>query len=272
MPELPEVEIARRNLSKWLVGATITSASFSAPRIIRPAAPRTLERAVTSRKVLAVTRRGKWLRIALDDGALIFSHLGMSGKWVMAALDASDRKHERARMLAAKGKKQHRVSYVDPRMFGRIVAARQDIPEWTELGPDPLNDGIDLEVLATALHAVRRTVKEAIMDQTLLAGIGNIHATEALWRARLDPRSRTDALTLVDVRALAHGMEASIQETLVKEDGPEVTYVEEPGAPNPFAIYGHEGDPCPRCGRPLTRIVLGGRSTFFCAKCQRLRK
>jgi formamidopyrimidine-DNA glycosylase len=263
MPELPEVEIARRNLTRWIAGKTIADARIHDARIVRGKPPM-----FAGRKVKSVDRRGKWLRIVLDKG-LVFSHLGMTGKWVLRDALAPLERSERASLFVVQGKKRSRVAYLDPRLFGRLVGATSDIPEWTELGPDPLLDGIDVAAFAARLRGVKRTAKEAVLDQTILAGIGNIHASEALWRAKVSPNARTNELTVPQVRAIARGIGASIKTTIAKEDGPEITYVEEAGAPNPFRIYGHEGDPCPRCKRPLARSVLGGRATYYCPRCQR---
>jgi formamidopyrimidine-DNA glycosylase len=193
----------------------------------------------------------------------------MSGKWVLRDDGAPLEKSERASLWIDKRGTRRRLAYTDPRMFGRLVFAEKDIPEWTELGPDPFNEPLDVASFAARLRAKRRTVKEALMDQTLLAGIGNIHASEALWRAKVHPNARTNELSMDQVRAIARGIDASIRSTIDEEEGPEITYVEEAGAPNPFRIYGHEGDPCPRCKRPLARTVLGGRGTYFCATCQK---
>ena len=271
MPELPEVEFARRHLARWMRGAAIASAHVADTRIVRGASARATERALAGRVVESVVRRGKWLRLALDDGALVFSHLGMTGKWVARPMTDDALRSERIRIDLRRGKVLSSVRYVDPRLFGRFVVAREDIAAWGTLGPDPLADGVDSEALAIAFARLRRTVKEALMDQTVIAGVGNILATEALWRARIDPRSRTDSLTRADVRALARGVDAAIASSLAAESGDEITYVEEAGAPNPFRIYGRGGEPCPRCKTPLARIVLGGRGTVFCQTCQRHR-
>ncbi|GAC1351420.1 MAG: bifunctional DNA-formamidopyrimidine glycosylase/DNA-(apurinic or apyrimidinic site) lyase [Polyangiales bacterium] len=268
MPELPEVEIGARNLRRWMRGAKIIKATIADTRIVRGATARSIERALRGRTVRKVHRRGKWVRLTLDDGRLLFSHFGMSGKWVMRPVGEPSERAQRARLDVRKGTKTRSVRYLDPRMFGRLLLAREDIGEWSALGPDPLVDGIDSPRLYRVLHAANRTIKEALLDQTILAGIGNIQATEALWFAGVDPRARTNALTTREVRALALGIERSIAATLAHESGPEITYVEEAGAPNPFKIYGRGGKPCPRCKTPLHRVMLGGRGTVFCEKCQ----
>jgi formamidopyrimidine-DNA glycosylase len=270
MPELPEVEIAARNLKRWMRGKTIERVVVRTSRVIRGGTPKAITAAIEGRSVKSVDRRGKWLRIVLDDGTRVFSHFGMSGRFVRRAIDDETERSERARFDLAKVTNEHAsIRYVDPRMFGRLVVAKDDIDAWTSLGPDPLVDGIDVERLAALLARKKRSIKETLLDQAVLAGVGNIQATEALWHARVDPRRKSSTLTKPEVRALAKGIDRSIADTLAHETGPEITYVEDAGAPNPFIVYGRGGDPCPRCKTPLTRMVLGGRGTVYCGKCQR---
>jgi formamidopyrimidine-DNA glycosylase len=265
MPELPEVEIARRNLSRWLVGERLVDVKLPSTRVLRGAQPQALARLLTGRTVARVERRGKWLRLVLDDGAALYSHLGMTGKWVARRLVDGPEPYERARLDT----REQSVRYRDPRLFGRLMAVPDGAPpEWEALGPDALVDGIDVEQLRQRLSRIRRSIKEALLDQTLLAGIGNIQATEALWRARIHPARAASSLSSAEVRVLARGINGSIEATLAREESPEITYVEEAGAPNPFDVYGKEGQPCPRCGTRLKRMVQGGRATVFCPRCQ----
>lgn len=271
MPELPEVEDARRKLSRWLRGVTIVSARAFDPVIMRPRAPSTFARDLRGRRVERVERRGKWLRIVLDGDALLFSHLGMTGDWKRVGLEEEVR-WERARLDVANGKsgksgKRWRVSYSDPRKFGRLVFAREDIPSWTALGPDPLEHGIDVAKLADKLaRRGKRSIKEALMDQTVLAGVGNIQATEALWKARIDPRSSSGALATKDVGAVVRGLRWTIERTLadLERNG---GWLED--ASDPFVVYGHEGQACTRCKTAFVRVMLGGRTTTYCPGCQR---
>ncbi len=290
MPELPEVEFARRSLSRWLAGATITRAHVSDARILDEGAMAAgVARALSGRRVLRVERKGKWLRIALAAKAgartaIVFSHLGMTGKWVAREPGAGAVRFEKVRFEVKKAGTSARgaraVVYVDPRLFGRFVVAKEDIVAWSQLGPDPLHDGIEPNALLARL--VKRTipVKVALLDQRVLAGVGNIQATEALFFARIDPRRASKSVTPREVRALARGIAKSIDETLAAQAGPErsggtnetgddIEYVEEPGADNPFTIYGRKGEPCPRCKKPLSKILLGGRGTVFCMRCQK---
>lgn len=270
MPELPEVEHARRTLESWLGGARLESIKVHDARILdEGASVRGVARALTGREVRAVERRGKWLRLVLDEG-LVFSHLGMTGKWVLASEDDKTVRFEKIRLEVKKGRARRSVRYLDPRLFGRFVASKKDLAAWTALGPDPVHDGIDPGVLHAALLGRRLAIKPTLLDQTVLAGVGNIYATEALFFARIDPRRAARELSRAETKTLARALEKVFATSLALLEGEDsITYVEEPGAENPFTIYGREGTPCPRCKRPLGKMVLGGRGTVFCAHCQR---
>lgn len=265
MPELPDVEIARRRLERILRGAKITRAQSGDRRVLRPQSPATFARALAGRTVRAVERRGKWLRVRLDDGTRLFSHLGMTGWWVELDRAGEHRRSERARILVTRRGKPAGAVYLDSRRFGRLIVAPEDIAEWRELGPDPLADGIDVGRLAGALARSRRAIKDALMDQSLLAGIGNILATEGLWHARIDPRSPSAALSRADVAKVARGLEAALREELEVRESAEDEWRDD------FAVYGRAGQPCRRCGTIISRTVIGGRTTAFCKGCQVLR-
>lgn len=265
MPELPEVEFAAKNLRRWTKGATITAVTAKATRVLRDGPS---ELALAGARVAGVDRRGKWLRLRLADGRRVFSHLGMSGRWLLRPVDAPEERSERVRLDLDRRGESTSLRYVDPRMFGRFLVADEDLAEWQALGPDPLVDPFDGRVLGAAIAGKNRSIKEVLLDQTVLAGVGNIQATEALWRARIDPRARALELTPRQHGALARAITWTIERTLALEEGPEIQYVEDAGAPNPFVVYGRDGEPCPRCKATLVRIVLGGRSTVLCPKCQ----
>ena len=200
MPELPDVEIARRRLDHVLRGATITRAHSADRRILRPKAPSALSQATEGRTVRDVSRRGKWLKVLLDDGGRLFSHLGMTGWWVERDASAPTERSERARIdVAREDGRNASARYLDSRRFGRLIVADRDIDEWSTLGPDPLVDGIDATALAATLAKSRRAIKDVIMDQTILAGVGNILATRgplarahrpAFEKQRVDARRR----------------------------------------------------------------------------------
>jgi formamidopyrimidine-DNA glycosylase len=277
MPELPEVEVAARNLRRWASGRVVRGAEADATPVVRPAGPRALA-ALTGARVRAVERVGKHLCVTLARGARpvgLWSHLGMTGKWQRAPTGATAPRFSHARLRLDDGSTLH---YCDMRRFGRlrvVPGARfAEIPTLAALGPDPLRDGIDAARLHARLARVRLPIKVALLDQAILAGVGNIQATEACFRARLDPRLPARALTRAEVGRLARAILSSIHYTLDRfaaegadaGDGA-IVYVEENRKANPFKVYGRAGEPCPRRNGTIRRIVQGGRSTFLCEAC-----
>ncbi|HEX7897218.1 MAG TPA: DNA-formamidopyrimidine glycosylase family protein [Planctomycetota bacterium] len=261
MPELPEVEANLRNFAAWCVGRRITGA--------RPAA---LARRLAGREVKAVERRGKWMLARLGGGAGLGLHLGMTGKIARAEGDVLPRFTRAVFEMSDGG----RVCFVDLRRFGRIRAepsyeALLRRPEIAAIGPDALH-ALDLRHLREAFASTSRTVKETIMDQRVLGGLGNIYAAEALWRARIHPATAARAIDAPALRALARGIRWALRRGLREFPKGEVpAYVEE-GAPNPFFVYARAGEPCRRCRARLQGMVLGGRSTVFCPRCQLSRR
>jgi formamidopyrimidine-DNA glycosylase len=268
VPELPEVEFARKQLSRWLTGAKIVRAKVVDARILdAKVKAASVGKALRGKTVKSVARRGKWLRIVLTDG-LIFSHFGMTGKWVLAE-SKTEVRFEKIRLDIALKKKSLSVCYVDPRLFGRFVVAKEDLKAWSALGPDPLTDGIDADLLHEKFSRRKLPIKPTLLDQTVLAGVGNIQATEALFFARVDPHRPANTLSRRETGVLARGIDRTIQKTLAMQSGPTLTYMEEAGAKNPFLIYGQGGKPCPRCKTPLTKVELAGRGTVYCKRCQK---
>jgi formamidopyrimidine-DNA glycosylase len=276
VPELPEVEIAARNLRRWAEGRRIARVSTDprAARIFRPGDRASFARALSGARLVRVDRRGKHLLVTLADRRErpigLWSHLGMTGKWLLREGSGAEPPHARVRLELDDG---HALLYLDPRLFGRqrIVPGADfaALPEVAALGPDPVHDGIDPGRLADRLRATRRAVKVALLDQAVLAGVGNIHASESLFSARIDPRRRGGGLTEAEVRGLCRAIAASLRRGIEMQDGPEIAYVEEPGAPNPFRVYARDGERCPRCRKAeIRRIVQAQRSTFFCPACQ----
>ena len=267
MPELPEVEFTRKNLARWMLHARVASVKTNDTRIVRPEKPRAFVRALTGRTGDRIERRGKWMKVTLDDGRYLFAHLGMSGWFEHVGSGEAPLRFERVSFEVEKRGTRSRVVYVDSRRWGRMILAGEDIATWRALGPDPLDDGVDLERLAQKLTRRKRSsIKEALMDQTILAGVGNIQAIEALWKAGIDPCSTASAISTSDLEEIASGLRWTIQRTL--EDLEKSGLVTE----NLFCIYGRQGEPCPRCGHTLERVVLGGRATTFCPGCQQRRE
>jgi formamidopyrimidine-DNA glycosylase len=290
MPELPEVEVAARNLRRWLSGRKIRGVEprEGSARIFRPARPEALA-ALDGTRFQDIRRVGKNLLItfASATGPIgLWSHLGMTGKWVRRAPDAPEPSFAR---FVIELDDRSTLYYTDTRIFGRLrlvpAAAFEELGEIAALGPDPLADGIDARALHAKLATVSKSIKVAIMDQALLPGIGNIQAVEALYRAGIDPRRPARSLSQAEVNHLRQGVLDSIEFTLASfgtagADGgdADISYVEERRGHNPFLVYGREGEPCPRCHRhkktgkaagTITRIVQAQRATFFCPTCQK---
>ena len=275
MPELPEVEIAARNLRRWTAGRRIerVEAEPRARYVFRPAAPATFAREVAGARFGPIRRVGKNLLVALErEGAPLglLAHLGMTGKWLRREEADPPTRFSRARFHLDDASVLH---FDDMRLFGRLrVVPRarfEEVPEVAALGPDPLEAGIDAARLAEGLARSRLPIKVRIMDQSLLPGVGNIQASDSLFRARIDPRRRSSSLSGAEVRRLAAAILASVEEAIARQESPEITYVEE-GGDNPFLVYAREGERCPRCRKAdIVRVVQAQRSTFFCPRCQR---
>ena len=268
MPELPEVEFARRSLEKWLVGEKLARVEADKSRILRGSTPAALEK-LAGHVVLGVERRGKQLLVRLDGGAGLLGHLGMTGKFELQRPGGPEVRWSRARLGRGDGAVVH---YRDPRMLGLLrpgaLAELEASASWADLGPDAWETKLTGALLKERLGKRKKSIKEALLDQTALAGIGNIQATEALWKAKLAPAQRADRLSTNDFAALAKAIRWSLERTLGAESGETITYVEENPAENPFTIYGRAGEKCPRCKTVLKKKTIGGRTTAFCPKCQ----
>ena len=268
MPELPEVEIASRQLRHWLLGKRIARARAERTRVIRGQGPQRFA-ALAGHALSDIERFGKWMLLSFDGGEGLLSHLGMTGKWIRRRPGEDASSHVRATVQLDDCSA---IDYRDPRLFGRLLrgktAALRQLSPLRALGPDPLEE-IDVDRLHDLLSRTQRSLKEALMDQRVLAGLGNILVSEALHRARLDPRRRGTSLLREETERLADAIREAIRASLAEEDSPEpITYVEE-GGENFFLVYDRAGQPCFTCRTPIQRLVQGGRSTFFCPFCQR---
>jgi len=282
MPELPEVEVAARNLARWAQGRRVRAVTATDPRSLGEGGVAALK-ALVGARLKAIERRGKNLLLTFASGAKrqlgVWSHLGMTGKWVRRTPADEAPRFSRVRVDFEGRVTLH---FVDMRLFGffRLVPGADfgALPVIAALGPDPLREGIDATALMQRLaRRARLPIKVAIMDQALIPGVGNIQASEGLFRAAIDPRRPSASLRLAEVRRLARGLLASFRYTLgsfatAGADGGEkdVEYVEEPGTRNPFKVYDRAGARCPRCKKGIiTRLVQAGRSTYFCPHCQK---
>lgn len=259
--------MARRNLEKWFRGRVLKRAEADAKaRTFRGADVHAFER--LRGRLLRADRRGKYLLLHFERDQGFLSHLGMTGKWVRRPEGAPE-PYSRARLLLDD---QTVIHYVDPRLFGRIepspAHALEQLPAIRALGVDPFEDGFTAAQLAEVIGPSRQDLKVALMDQTRIAGLGNIHAAEALFRARLHPARKPGSLSPEEWRRLTRAIYDTLQFGLDTQEGDEISYVEEPGAENPFRIYGRAGEKCPRCGTIVRSFTQGGRTTHYCPTCQ----
>ncbi|SDT77596.1 bifunctional DNA-formamidopyrimidine glycosylase/DNA-(apurinic or apyrimidinic site) lyase [Actinoplanes derwentensis] len=276
MPELPEVETVRMGLAKWVTGRTIATAEVLHPRAIRRHVPGDahFSAVLAGRTVLDVARRGKYLWLALDSGDAIIGHLGMSGQLLMQPAEAADEKHLRVRFTFTDGGPQLR--FVDQRTFGGLSVSDggAELPtEISHIARDPMDPLFDDEAFTARMRGRHTEVKRAILDQTLISGVGNIYADEALWRAKLHGTRPTDQLSAPAVKRLLADIRDVLGEA-IKAGGTsfDELYVDVNGESGYFDrslnAYGREHEPCHRCGTPIRREQFMNRSSFSCPKCQ----
>jgi len=277
MPELPEVETVRRMLEGAIPGRTIASVRVSGLSL-RTGAGRGLARRLAGRTVERLDRRGKYLLIGLDGGLTLLSHLGMSGRWLFYTEPPGRMPpHVHARLTFRDGSA---LWYQDPRRFGMLRAietARLDAdPALAILGPDPVFAPPSGEALRSLARGMRVSVKNFLLDQRRIAGIGNIYASEILHRAAVDPRRRAGALGGPQWEAIAREIPAVLNEAISRMGTTFSMYRtlwNEPGAYGErLLVYDRAGEPCRRCGTAIRRIVQGQRATFFCPLCQSRRR
>jgi len=267
MPELPEVEVNRENLERWLSGKKIRRAVVRDRKVAGGKPVRKLVAALAGARVVSVSRRAKHLVLDLGSRGKVLAHLGMTGKFLLRRKTDVDPPGTRVVLELAVGE---RVVFQDVRRFGHFkLLDRQGEALLETLGVEPLSKEFSPRLLEALLRETRLPVKLFLMDQRRVAGLGNIYAAEALFLAGIHPSRPAQRLSREQARRLHAAIRRTLKESLAEARAPEITYVEEPEAENPFRVYGREGEPCPRCRQPIRRLPQGGRSTFFCASCQR---
>jgi len=276
VPELPEVETVRQGLAKWVAGRTIESVEVRHPRAIRRHLPGDVHFAAVlkDRTILDVARRGKYLWLPLDSGDAIIGHLGMSGQLLIEPADKPDGPHLRVRILFTDGGPELR--FVDQRTFGGLAVSEggATLPaEIAHIARDPMDPLFSDDDFVTNLRRKHTEVKRALLDQTLISGVGNIYADEALWRAQLHGARPTDQLTKPAARRLLGHVRDVLGEAIVAGGTSfDSLYVNVNGQSGYFDrslnAYGREGLPCKRCGTLMRREQFMNRSSFSCPRCQ----
>lgn len=285
MPELPEVEILVRHLRPLVLGKKIRRVEVYRARVLSPTPEKQFQRVLVGAKIAGLSRRGKFLLFELQlvrgrQAATLLGHLGMTGRMFVARRDAPVPKH--AAVVLGLGRED--FIYEDQRYFGRLTLDDSTI---ANLGPEPLGMDFDRPSFATALKRSRRPIKVKLLDQTLVAGIGNIYASEALFRARISPCLAAHRLThaqvgrlwraIREVLATAIRLGSTIPLNFGEADGDGLFYFGRAVGTLDFyeerlRVYDRKGKPCARCGTAIKRIVQAARSTFFCPRCQDARQ
>lgn len=284
MPELPEVEVLARHLRPLLRGKTIRGVNVSRDKVLQPTSPEKFHQTLLGAKFKNLSRRGKYLLFQLQtktpgETVTLLGHLGMIGRMFVALKGEKLPKH--AAVIFDLGSRN--FIYEDTRYFGRMTL---DLSPVENLGPEPLDKKFAAEALWKSLKCSRQPVKVKLLDQSLLAGVGNIYASEALFRARISPKLAANKLTFVQTRklwsairkilteAIAFGSTVPLKFASGKSDG--LFYYGRAGAGEDFyeerlRVYDRAGKPCLNCGSEIKRITQAARSTFFCPHCQKAR-
>jgi len=274
MPELPEVETIARQLREGdgergpsVVGKTIARVTVKWPRHIARPSARVFKARLPGQKIESVGRRGKYVVFNLSRGVMLI-HLKMSGDLSVVNGNARPDRHAHTVFHFAGGAQ---LRFSDTRKFGKVFLVGQAEEVTGGLGPEPLAPGFTAKKLGAMLAAKKRALKPLLLDQTFVAGVGNIYADEALHRARLHPLRRSNSLKPAEVRALWQGLRRALRAGL-RHDGASIDWAYRGGGfQNHFRVYDREGKPCFNCGTPIRRIVVGQRSAHFCPKCQKQR-
>jgi formamidopyrimidine-DNA glycosylase len=275
VPELPEVETVARSLRPLLAGRTFGAVWTSGLALRTPVDRARLARVAGGARVESVERRGKYLLLHLSRGHALLCHLGMTGRLLVESASVVRPAHTHVAIALDAGDEELR--YVDARRFGYLAALRHAelarAPELAVLGVDPLTPEFTDGYLDGALGASRRAVKDFLMDQGRVAGLGNIYAAEALFVAGISPRRRADRLGPRRAALLAAAIRGVLGAAVERRGTSFSDYVDAEGRSGDnqhhLGVYGREGQPCRRCERPIRRLVQGARSTFYCPGCQR---
>jgi formamidopyrimidine-DNA glycosylase len=268
MPELPEVESIARRLKPHLVGKTIQDAQLLWPRTLALPSPRTFRASIRGQEIRNVTRRAKYFILQLSDFNLLI-HLRMSGDLLIKEGKIKPEKHDRLILkLEAHGEASTHLVFNDTRKFGRVWLTANPQEVLGNLGPEPLSRQFTTRWLHNALHGRHRLLKPLLLDQTFVAGIGNIYADESLHLAKLHPLSPSDSVTADQARALREAICQVLKEG-IRRNGASFDWVYRGGEYH-FRVYDRTGQPCPVCGTPIERMIVGQRSTHFCPQCQAL--
>lgn len=270
MPELPEVETTRRGIHDHLLNSTVKELIVRNPRLRWPV-PTDLPQLLAGRTILSIARRAKYLLLGFEHGTLII-HLGMSGNLRILTEAFPAEKHDHLDLILTNGK---RLRYHDPRRFGSWLWCNTPVEQHSllkSLGPEPLSDQFDAHYLAHQLATRKTAIKQLIMDNAIVVGVGNIYASESLFRARIAPTRSGNSLTESEVQHLVTTIKETLHEAIAAGGSTLKDYVDSDGREGYFMInsyvYGRADQPCRLCGTTIKTIRQGQRATFYCPQCQ----
>jgi len=273
MPELPEVETVRSQIAPALEGRELVHVEILDPRLTRPADPEAVASRLEGERVESVERRGKYVVVRFESGSVLLIHLRMTGSLIYVPGGVTG--HDPHRRAVVTLDNESDVVYRDVRRFGTWLVLEPDEVEpylAARLGSEPLERPFTARVLAARLAGRRAPVKAAILDQRTVAGLGNIYADEALWRARIHPLRPAGSLTEPEVRRLHRGIRRALEAGIARQGATLRDYRRPDGRPGSmqkeFKVYGRDGEPCPRCRTTIAKTRAGGRGTWFCPGCQ----
>ncbi len=270
MPELPEVETTRKGIEPWVTGRVVTGVEVRNPRLRWPVAP-DLGTLLEGKTVRAVRRRAKYLIFDFQDGGLLI-HLGMSGSLRMVPADESPGPHDHVDLIFG----DHLLRYRDPRRFGSIQwcpGNAEAHPLLKDLGPEPLGQDFDAKTLHTAFRSMSIPVKQALMNARCVVGVGNIYASESLFRSRIHPLTPASGISLARCGRLVESIRRTLEDAIEAGGSSLKDFVGSDGQPGYFQqqyhVYARHGKPCRICGATIIRETVGQRATFWCPCCQR---
>jgi formamidopyrimidine-DNA glycosylase len=268
MPELPEVETIKNELLPHVLGRTIKGVDIFWDKMVRQPSVSDFRRRVICKKITGLSRRGKYLFFHLSDDGVLVMHMKMTGSLLV---NPSDDKFSRAVFHLDNGTAVH---FRDPRKFGVMWLADDESAVDAMLGPEPLDAGFTPAALAGLLRRRTAPVKPVLLDQSIIAGIGNMYADEALFEARIHPLSPAGKLSADEIKKLHRAIRHVLRKALVRKGASVRNYIRPDGSPgtahDEFVVAHGVGKECPGCGGPIERIVVRGRGTYICPRCQRL--
>ncbi|USS87603.1 DNA-formamidopyrimidine glycosylase [Fructilactobacillus hinvesii] len=272
MPELPEVETVRKGLTELVQGRTIQSVEVLYPKMLNIPAP-DFEKELAGKKIIQIDRRGKYLLFRLSDDWTLVSHLRMEGKYEVEPEGSTRPKHTNVVFHLDDGRE---LWYKDTRMFGKMALVKNDqvmeLSGLNKIGPEPTADELSFTYLKERLHKSHRKIKAFLLDQSQVAGLGNIYCDEVLWMSKIHPEQMTNYVSDAEIKALRENIITEIAAAIQGHGTTVHSYSNAFGEAGQFQnqlhAYGRKGEPCHRCGTPMKKIKVAQRGTTFCPKCQ----